>query len=152
MSGLTGNIERFLKEMLKESEGHIEIGRNDLAERFGCAPSQINYVLSTRFTPYKGYCIESRRGGSGYIRIIKLAREPEETVEKILENTISDSITKDRARSIIDSLLDEGIINKRECLIIRHATDDQAIADVPMDFRNKIRAQILKNILVVFLR
>ena len=73
MAGLSNYIERFIKEMLQEAEdGMIEIGRNDLADQFHCAPSQINYVLSTRFTPYKGYYIESRRGGSGYIKIMKL--------------------------------------------------------------------------------
>ncbi|NLK42961.1 MAG: CtsR family transcriptional regulator, partial [Tissierellia bacterium] len=74
MPGLTNIIERFLKSLIDAQEdGIIEIQRNELAEKFNCAPSQINYVLSTRFTPYKGYYIESRRGGGGYIKIIKVS-------------------------------------------------------------------------------
>ena len=73
MSDVSNNIEKFLLNMLNKTEnGVLEIGRNVLASRFNCAPSQINYVLSTRFTPYRGYYIESRRGGAGYVRIVHL--------------------------------------------------------------------------------
>lgn len=76
MAGLTSEIEKFLKMMLEDSvDGMLEIGRNDLATRFDCAPSQINYVLSTRFTPYNGYLIESKRGGNGFIKIITVVDE-----------------------------------------------------------------------------
>ncbi|WP_425538209.1 CtsR family transcriptional regulator [Microaceticoccus formicicus] len=152
MSGLTNHIERFLKELLEESEGIIEIGRNDLAEQFGCAPSQINYVLSTRFTPYKGYFIESRRGGSGYIKIIKLTRKKGSVIDLLLSETIGSEITKDKARMIIESLLDEGIITPREYHLMIHSTEDISLASVPGSLRNTVRAEIMKNMLLVFLR
>ncbi|MDO5718696.1 MAG: CtsR family transcriptional regulator [Tissierellia bacterium] len=152
MSGLTNHIERFLKELLEESEGIIEIGRNDLADKFGCAPSQINYVLSTRFTPYKGYFIESRRGGAGYIKIIKLTRSSEDAIDLLLSDTIGDAITKDKAKMIVEGLVEEGIITKREGLLIVHAMDDKSVIMVPGEFKNIVRADILKNMLIVFLR
>ena len=73
---LSDTIESFIKEMMRQEEQGVELKRNELAEYFGCAPSQINYVLSTRFTPDAGYMVESRRGGGGYIRIVQVVRSP----------------------------------------------------------------------------
>lgn len=76
MPRLSNIIEEFIKELLEETEdGIVEIQRNELADYFDCAPSQINYVLTTRFTPYMGYYVESRRGGGGYIKIVKVGIE-----------------------------------------------------------------------------
>lgn len=152
MAGLTSLIEEFLKELLEESDGFIEIGRNDLAEQFGCAPSQINYVLTTRFNPYKGYCIESRRGGSGYVKIIKLSNDPNSKLELILEEAIGSSITKDRIKSLLESLVEEGVVTRREALLMIHATEDYSMSLISGDLRNQVRADILKNMLVVYLR
>ncbi|MDY3052157.1 MAG: CtsR family transcriptional regulator [Ndongobacter sp.] len=153
MAGLTSEIERFLLEMLADAQdGVLEIGRNDLAEHFNCAPSQINYVLTTRFTPYKGYYIESRRGGSGYIRIIRLRRHLEDTVEELLEEVVQDRVTCDKARTILQALEEQGAINRRECRLMQHAVDDNALREVPADQRNAVRAGVLKNMLLVFLR
>lgn len=152
MSGLTNHIERFLIELLEQSEGIIEIGRNDLAEHFGCAPSQINYVLSTRFTPYKGYFIESRRGGSGYIKIVKLTRKKGSVIDLLLSETIGDALTKDKARLVIDALHDQGIITEREFHMMIHATEDSTLTSVPIDKKNIVRADIIKSMLLVFLR
>ena len=152
MAGLTNYIERFIKEMLQEAEdGMIEIGRNELADQFNCAPSQINYVLSTRFTPYKGYYIESRRGGSGYIKIVKLSWDEDDYLKKLIQETIGKSITKDKAAHIIKSLLDEDIITEREALLMVHALEDYALSSVTKD-RNVLRADILRNMLLVYLR
>lgn len=153
MAGLTGDIERFLLKMIDNTDdGIIEIGRNDLANRFDCAPSQINYVLSTRFSPYKGYYIESRRGGSGYIRIIRLEIDKSSNVSDIINNYIDDEITLDKSRDILESLRDEGIITSREYLLMMHSIDSKALKDIQPDDRNLVRASILKNILLVFLR
>lgn len=87
MPGLSNIIESFIKELFKDTEnGIIEIQRNEMAEFFECSPSQINYVLSTRFTPYKGYYIESRRGGGGYIKIMKVGIESNEDINNIIVN------------------------------------------------------------------
>lgn len=150
MSGLSNIIENFIKELLEQTEdGTIEIQRNELAEHFECAPSQINYVLTTRFTPYMGYYIESRRGGGGYIKIVKVGIDINEDINNIIIDTIGESITKNKAYHIIDALEEEKIISKREANIIKAAIGDRAIYNVEYNIRNKLRADILKNILLI---
>lgn len=151
--GLTGKIEQFLLEQLEiEQREYIEIGRNELAEKFNCAPSQINYVLSTRFTPYKGYYIESRRGGSGYIKITKLEMTENQLINNILNETIKDSITLDKVKHILQGLTEEGVIEEREALLITHSLDDHALKSIDINYRNLVRASIFKNILLALLR
>lgn len=132
-------------------EGIIEIGRNDLAQQFGCAPSQINYVLTTRFTPYKGYYIESRRGGGGYIKIIKVEIEEDKNMEELIVNTIGDSITKNKAYHIVESLVEEKAISKREGHLMKASIEDIALQGAT-GVKNQIRADILKNMLLVLMR
>ncbi|MEB3429978.1 CtsR family transcriptional regulator [Citroniella saccharovorans] len=152
MSGLSNSIENFLKELLKEEGGLIEFGRNDLAIRFDCAPSQINYVLKTRFTPAQGYFIESRRGGSGYIKIIKADIDEDTVFKDLLDKSIGDRITKNKAQDIIKELYNDELISKNEALLMIHATEDYALSNVSMDLKNYVRSDILKNMLLVFLR
>lgn len=150
MPRLSNIIERFIKEMLEEAEnGVIEIGRNELAEQFGCAPSQINYVLTTRFTPHKGYYIESRRGGGGYIKIMKVGIEDED-IKDLIINVIGDAITKNKAQHLIENLREEDIISKREEKLMKAAIEDTALAKVTAE-RNNLRADILKNMLLIIL-
>ena len=151
MSGLSNIIEIFIKELLVKAEGTIEIQRNELAEYFECAPSQINYVLTTRFTPYKGYYIESRRGGGGYIKIIKISINEYKDINNIIVNTIGDSITKNKAYDIIDALNEEAIITNREGDIIKAAIGDRAI-NCEYNIRNSVRADILKNIMLILVK
>lgn len=152
MPRISNIIERFIKEMLEETEnGMIEIGRNELAERFGCAPSQINYVLTTRFTPYKGYYIESRRGGGGCIKITKVGFEEDPEIEYLITNVIGDSITKNKAYHIIEGLRENNIISRREERIVKASIEDSALSKMTVN-RNKLRADILKNIFLVLVR
>ncbi len=150
MARLTNSIAEFLMEMLDEEGGMLEIQRNNIAEKFSCAPSQINYVLTTRFTPYKGYYVESRRGGGGFIRIVRVEITDSDKLKYILEDEIGDSITKDKADAIIKELLDNEIITQREAEIIRVGISDRAIS-ADQNLKNSIRASILKNILLVVL-
>ena len=144
MPGMSNIIERFIKEMLEEAEdGIIEIGRNDLADQFGCAPSQINYVLTTRFTPYKGYYIESKRGGGGYIKIMKVGINEDKYMEELILNTIGDSITKNKAFHIIEGLVEEEIISTREGYLMKASIEDTALRNVTSG-RNYLRVDILK--------
>ena len=151
MAGLSNIIEIFIKDLLVKAEGTIEIQRNELAEYFECAPSQINYVLTTRFTPYKGYYIESRRGGGGYIKIIKVSINEYKDINNIIVNTIGDSITKNKAYDIIDALNEEEIITNREGDIIKAAIGDRAI-NCEYNIRNAVRADILKNIMLILVK
>lgn len=152
MADLSGAIARLLHEMLREAEDNrIEIGRNELAERFACSPSQINYVLSTRFTPHEGYMIESRRGGSGYIRIVKVEMEKDARVKYMIEDGIGSSITRDRAMKIITTLYDAGAIEENEARLIFAAMEDSTLAAVSKE-RGQVRAGILRAMLLAILR
>lgn len=150
MAKLSNSIEEFINTLLEDSDGTLEIQRALIADRFNCAPSQINYVLTTRFTPYKGYYVESRRGGGGYIRIVRVQVEnPKSTLQVFIEE-IGDSITKDKADQLIDELLKREYINRREYEIIKVGISDRSLG-MSGDFKNEVRASILKNmVLVVF--
>lgn len=151
--GLTSDIEKFLlRRMELEKKKYIEIGRNDLAERFNCAPSQINYVLTTRFTPYQGFYVESRRGGRGYIKITKLEMTEDQLINSILEGTIEDRITLDKVKHILNGLIKEEVLTRKEALMIQHSLDDNALIDIAISDRNLVRASIFKNILLALVR
>lgn len=151
MAGLSNIIEEFIIEMMEQaSNGIIEIQRNEMAQQFECAPSQINYVLTTRFTPYKGYYIESRRGGGGYIKIIKVRIDEDENIQNLILNTIGESITKGKAYDIVESLYEEDVISEKEAKIIKAALSDRVLKEGNTN-RNIIRADILKNVLLVLL-
>ncbi|WP_053942974.1 CtsR family transcriptional regulator [Kallipyga gabonensis] len=153
MAGLTNDIEQFLLSLLEDcSDGSLEIGRNELAQKFDCAPSQINYVLMTRFTPYNGYYIESRRGGAGFIRIVRLSREPHSLVQRILEDPGLDQLTTDKCKHIITALENQGIISREAMWLMRLATDDQALRGLDNKDRKTVRARILKNMLLAYVK
>ena len=148
MSAISNIIERFLKELIQEADGVVEIQRNELASKFECAPSQINYVLSHRFTPYTGYYIESRRGGGGYIKIIKVNLQSDLHMESIIRDVLSDGITEMKAYEVIGVLLEEGIITKRESKIIKASISDRALNCMQSE-KNSIRASILRNVMLI---
>ncbi|URZ14706.1 CtsR family transcriptional regulator [Clostridium felsineum] len=150
---LSDIIEEFLKEMIAENnENELEIQRNELANHFSCAPSQINYVLTTRFTTDKGYYIESRRGGGGCIRIRKVEYHESEKspfINSIIDR-IKNSITYDAGCKIVDGLLDMNLLTAREGTIIKACINDRTLL-YAADRRNEIRAEILKSTLIVLL-
>jgi len=152
MARLSDIIEAFLKELLMEADDkEIEIQRNELANHFSCAPSQINYVLTTRFTQDKGYYIESRRGGGGCIRITKIHYNKYNSLADALNDKIGDYITNDSANKIVDSLKDSGIITEREAIIIKTTLNDRTLS-YGSDNSNKLRADILKAVILNILR
>lgn len=148
MAGLTSEIERFLKMMLEDSvDGMLEIGRNDLATRFDCAPSQINYVLSTRFTPYNGYLIESKRGGNGFIKIISVVDE--DSYISYLTKNLKKSMSQNNAESLFKDLLRREYFTENEYLMARYATSDKALSKISdVKDRNAVRSDIIRNILL----
>ena len=147
MSGLTSDIERFLKAMLEETtDGMLEIGRNDLAMQFDCAPSQINYVLSTRFTPHNGYLIESKRGGNGFIKIITIVEE--DNYLSYLVKNLNKQMTEANADSLFVDLYNRKYFTKDEFLIEKYATSDKDLVGVDSKCRNRVRSDIIKNILL----
>lgn len=143
MSNLVDRIERYLKAMLENSpEGVIELQRNDLAMEFGCVPSQINYVLSTRFTVQHGYLVESRRGGGGFVRLIKIPLQRMRQLEETLREMIGEKVSPGVAEGLIVRLLEEGLLTRREALILRRVVDRSTLLEA--DQPDRLRAKILR--------
>lgn len=151
MPRLSDIIEEFIKGLFDETEdGILEIQRNELATRFGCAPSQINYVLMTRFNTDKGYYIESRRGGGGSIRITRVCFDGREYLNNLLSDKIGSAVSQREAESYIDTFLENGLITKRESMVMKAAVNDKAL-NVQPQARDYIRACILKSMLIVLI-
>ncbi|NLL30658.1 MAG: CtsR family transcriptional regulator [Clostridiales bacterium] len=150
MARISDVIENFIKDMISEEEESIvSIRRNELADKFSCAPSQINYVLSTRFTYEKGYVIESKRGGGGCIVIKRINYHNNREKLKLMVDSIGNSITYSGALSILNHLEEINLITEREYEIIKITINDRTIAS--SDYKNELRADILKGILTVIL-
>lgn len=149
MARLSDIIEEFIKDMFNNSdETQLQIGRNDLANHFSCAPSQINYVLTTRFTMDKGYYIESKRGGGGCIIIRKIEFNCNKNLLKTIIDKIGDSITYNSAVQLIEGLFDEEVITERENMILKTIVNDRTL-NVSLESKNKLRADILKAVMVL---
>src|SRR5690625_4324297 len=129
MSNITDVIERYLKQILQsKGKNMIEIKRNEIADRFDCVPSQINYVINTRFTVEKGYIIESKRGGGGYIRIFRVEHQAEsELLDDIIE-MINPTVSQQAAIDVLERLSKKNVITKREAKIILSAIDRNTLA------------------------
>nr|WP_072536565.1 CtsR family transcriptional regulator [Anaerococcus mediterraneensis] len=147
MAGLTNQIERFLKLMLEDSaDGALEIGRNDLASRFDCSPSQINYVLSTRFTPFNGYLIESKRGGNGFIKIITIVEE-DDYISYLIKN-LNKEISQSNANNLFRDLYEKEYLTENEYLMAKYAASDKTLSDIEASGKNKVRSSIVRSILL----
>lgn len=138
-------IEQFIKELFEEDD-YIEIQRNDLAEHFKCVPSQINYVISTRFKPAQGYYVESKRGGGGYISIRKINITKSNYLMHIISN-IGNKITAQEVDIFIGNFLSYKIITEKEAKLLKVATSDNVL-DVPQNIKDELRAKIFKNMLL----
>ena len=150
MANISDIIERFILEQMEE-DCEIELSRNELANFFNCAPSQINYVLSTRFTSPRGFVTESRRGGGGYIKLIKLNLEKDEYLERLITDTIQEEIGFIEAMQLVEGLRERGFVSDNEFDIIEAAITQKALAN-PLKMENRLRANILKNILISIIR
>lgn len=151
MSTLAGRIEAYLKRLLEnDHRGQIEVRRCDLAQSFQCVPSQINYVLETRFTPEKGYTVESRRGGGGYIRITSLVIQRSVDIASALYRQIGSEISEEDADALLDDLMNTGAIDQRMVTLIRAALRRETAALDPQ-WRPFVRATLLRGMLLVAL-
>lgn len=146
---LSDAIEQFIKTMLTQDEPQVELKRNELAEYFGCAPSQINYVLATRFTPDHGYIIESRRGGGGYIRIFRMEQDTSEQLLYMLHERIGDSIDAISASHLIQQMKERQLVTSDEAALMNAAVSQQSLSlPVTASMKDALRAKILKNMLL----
>lgn len=142
---ITAEILRILNE---SDENIAEIQRNEFANDIGCAPSQINYVLSSRFTPEHGYIIESRRGGGGYIRIKRVIMSHSSAIMHII-NSIGESIDMMSARAVIENCLQSGLFDKQTAVLMYAAISNNVMRSLPVVLRDSVRAAILKEMLLV---
>ena len=147
-SSISGKITQMLLDML-EQDGTTEIRRNDLAQSLGCVPSQINYVISSRFTPERGYIVESRRGGGGYVKITRVSLDFPTAIMHAV-NSVGPSIDPLTARSCIMNLLAGDIIDRDAASLIAAALDENALRPIPYEFRDTARASILKQMLLAY--
>ena len=146
MKTISDIIEEFILSQLED--GEINLSRNELASFFNCAPSQINYVLTTRFTPMKGYDVESKRGGGGYIKIVKFSNSNKiNHIHNLIANYIGYSIDYNNAVMILDNLLSNNIITSSEYKLIVVAISNKSLAS-PINNESQLRAKILTNILL----
>ena len=150
MAQLSDSIEQCIKELMCD-DAHIELRRNELAQHFGCAPSQINYVLATRFSVDHGYIIESRRGGGGYVRIMRMQeREEGNLLESLLER-VGNSVDEETANAIITHLTDLKLVTANEAALMRSAVSRNALA-LPISAKDVLRAAVLRNMLIQVFR
>lgn len=137
-------IEDFIKDMFEDGDELIEIQRNDLAEHFNCVPSQINYVIATRFTPNHGYYVESKRGGGGSIKIKRVNIAKSDYLMHIISN-MGDKITDNECTILINNFLSLGIISKKEAKLLKVVTSNNVLT-IENEKRDYLRASILKNV------
>jgi len=140
-------IAGFIYDTLGETGGTAELQRSELASRFNCVPSQINYVISTRFSPEHGYIVESRRGGGGYIRITRVAMEPKLLIMHTV-NAVGMEVDLNTVSALIGNLLQGGAIGEAEARLILSATGNNALRPALHEERDHLRASILKQMLI----
>lgn len=140
---LSDMIAQMIEEMIAAEGGSLELRRNDLAEKIGCVPSQINYVITSRFTPEKGYIIESRRGGGGYVRITKKAFDKDKHLMHLFFG-IGEAISAGACTACLENLYAENVITKREAAIM-----NAALSAPPSD---EVRAEMFRRLLLVVMK
>ena len=138
--------EEFIKDLFSEEDSIVEIQRNDLAQQFNCVPSQINYVIQTRFKPSQGYYVESKRGGGGNIKIRKINITKSNYFMHII-NSIEDHLTNQEVDIFISNILSYQMITETEAKLLKVATSDNVLK-LPQPTRDEIRAKMFKNMLV----
>lgn len=143
-------IASWLMNMMDDENGTVEVQRSELADRFSCVPSQINYVIETRFSPEHGFLVESRRGGGGYIRIKRVSIDPQTAVMHAI-NAIGDEIDAKSASAVLSNLVSLGRLTERECRLLTHAVSNRALQPADKSCRDHLRANLLKTALVSIL-
>ena len=150
MANISDVIERFLLELL-DSGDTVSISRNELANYFSCAPSQINYVLTTRFTPARGYVIESRRGGGGFINLVRLEEGRDEMLDELRNLSISEGLSYAKAVQILDRMVQEGVLQKKEARLLESVMSDKALV-APAVAKDGLRAGMMRAVATELLK
>lgn len=142
-------IEEFIMSSLDDDD-YIELSRNDLAKFFSCVPSQINYVLNTRFTVNRGFLIESQRGGGGFIKIVRVQDSAENYLKNILD-ICSKPMDNIKANQIVDNLFEKDVITNNEAKIIKSSLSTKALNN-PINIDDVLRSQIMSNIILELMK
>jgi transcriptional regulator CtsR len=140
-------IASFIQEILDGADGIAELQRSNLAEKFSCVPSQINYVISTRFSPEHGYIVESRRGGGGYIRISRVRQSPQRLIMHTV-NSVGDRLELRTAAAFLSNLVNAGEADEKTAGLIMTAISDNSLKPIIPEYRDLVRATIFKQMLV----
>lgn len=148
---ISDNIARIIEKMLDDGGGSAEVKRADLADRLGCVPSQITYVISSRFTPERGYITESRRGGGGYIKIVRVSMDKNEYLMHFF-HAIGNRIDERETAAYVANLRDNSIITAREASSIAAGLSERALEKVPPETRSYVRADVFRHILLSMLK
>ena len=148
---LSDTIASFIDEMLDACGGTLEIKRNDLAKKLGCAPSQINYVVASRFTPARGYLVESRRGGGGYIRIVRREIDADGTAAAAFA-AVGNCLTEAEMRATLDTLYANDLITAREKRCMRACLSASALSVLPRDIQDAARAAAFRSFLLALMK
>lgn len=148
MSNISDVIEQYLKKVLEaKGKNAIEIKRSEIADRFQCVPSQINYVIKTRFTVEKGYIVESKRGGGGYIRIMRVTHKDKSKLIDEIIDMINPTVSQRSAIDVLERLIEEEIVSEREAKIMLSAIKRETLAfNLPL--RDEVRSRILTAMLL----
>ncbi|MCA0972688.1 CtsR family transcriptional regulator [Halobacillus litoralis] len=143
MRNISDIIEEHLKNILEENQSNsIEIKRSEIADQFQCVPSQINYVIKTRFTVEKGYIVESKRGGGGYIRISRIQHKNNaDMIEEVME-LVQPRVSQGAATDVVERLLEHRLISRREALLIKSMIDREVLA-FPLPLRDEVRSRMM---------
>jgi len=142
---LVTRIEYYLKKMLGK-QGRLRIQRNEVAARFDCAPSQVSYVLQTRFSLDRGYLVQSQRGGGGYVEIVEIPREKRKEYLSRLHNSLGSGVTQQEALDILHRLERDKLLTRRECLLLQNIVR-RDILDISLPRRDILRGKILKSVI-----
>ena len=140
-------VAQYILERLEQQDGSAEIQRNELAGSLGCVPSQINYVITSRFTPEQGYIFESRRGGGGYIRISRVKMDKGTALMHII-NSVGDTLDKATAEVMLKNMLQRNLIELLPAKIIAAALSDRTLKNIEQEKRDTVRADLFKNMLL----
>ena len=147
---LSEHIAKLIEEMIEAGEGTANVRRNDLAQQIGCVPSQVSYVISSRFTPERGYITESRSGGGGYIRIVRAPMTKNNYLMHFF-HPLGNSVSFREGAAYITNLMESGIITQREAKLISAAISDSALDRLDTKIANIIRADIMRHILMTLM-
>ncbi|MFA5561318.1 MAG: CtsR family transcriptional regulator [Eubacteriales bacterium] len=145
-------IAKLIHTMLEQNQGVLELKRNDMAEELGCAPSQISYVITSRFTPQQGYIVESQRGGGGYIRIVRKQMHVNECLMHFFQ-AVGDSLSEAEAYAFLRSLADRRVVEPSVAGVLSAPLSNTALADIPdKALRDMVRASLMRQMMLALMR